>query len=32
MKFRGQEKRTPQPGVLGDNPNEDAADEYIVNL
>ena len=32
MQFRGQEKRTAQPGVLGGNPNEDATDDYIVNL
>ena len=30
MQFRGQDKRTS--GVIGENPNEDAADDYIVNL
>ena len=32
MHFRGQEKRQKNPGALGDNPNEDGTDEYIVNL
>ena len=32
MQFRGQEKKQKNPGALGENPNEDHTDEYIVNL
>jgi len=32
MNFRGQEKKQLTPGQLGNNPNIDATDEYIVNL
>lgn len=32
MNFRGQDKRQQTPGQLGNNPNVDPADEYIVNL
>ena len=32
MNFRGQDKRQQNPGQLGMNPNEDAKDDYIVNL
>ena len=32
MNFRGQEKKQQTPGQLGNNPNIDATDDYIVNL
>ena len=32
MNFRGQEKKQLTPGQLGQNPNVDATDDYIVNL
>ena len=32
MNFRGQEKKQLTPGQLGQNPNIDATDDYIVNL
>ena len=32
MNFRGQDKKQLTPGQLGNNPNMDATDEYIVNL
>lgn len=32
MNFRGQEKKQQTPGQLGNNPNIDPQDEYIVNL
>ena len=32
MNFRGQEKKQQNPGQLGQNPNVDPQDEYIVNL
>ena len=32
MNFRGQEKKQLTPGQLGQNPNSDGTDEYIVNL
>ena len=32
MNFRGQEKKRPEPAVLGINPNLSVEDEYITNL
>ena len=32
MNFRGQEKKRPEPAVLGANPNLSVEDEYITNL
>ena len=32
MNFRGQDKKQQTPGQLGQNPNMDQTDEYIVNL
>jgi len=32
MNFRGQDKKQQTPGQLGNNPNNDPTDEYIVNL
>jgi len=32
MNFRGQDKKQLTPGQLGNNPNIDPTDEYIVNL
>ena len=32
MNFRGQDKKQQTPGQLGNNPNVDQTDEYIVNL
>ena len=32
MNFRGQDKKQQTPGQLGNNPNVDATDDYIVNL
>jgi len=32
MNFRGQEKKQLNPGQLGQNPNIDATDDYIINL
>ena len=32
MNFRGQDRRRPETGALGSNPNVDVQDEYIGNL
>lgn len=32
MNFRGQDKKRPDPAVLGMNPNASVEDEYIQNL